>query len=266
MKGWLVYDQEGAERNVWFIQKLQSELAFFGLAAELKILRKPEEIEDKNLPDFAIVRTINPSLNLFFEEKNIPVFNGARTAEIACDKWKTYEFCLQHNLPVLPTKIVEKEPPFAFPFVVKSRDGHGGSEVFLIDDERVWAEKKDTLSTRYIAQPLCDEVGKDMRVYALDGKILAAMLRTSQKDFRSNFSLGGRATVATPTKEQESIVAKLYSLLGFDFVGIDFIRHQGAWIVNEIEDAVGTRMLYKHTEIDAAKEFAVSIKEKLQGE
>ena len=264
MKGWLVYDDEGAKRNGWFIQKLQAELAALGLVADLKIVEKVEELYDKILPDFAVIRTINPALNLFFEEKKIPVFNGALTAKIACDKWQTYLFCQENGVPVLPTKLVGEEPPFSFPFVVKSRDGHGGSEVYLIASQEEWDEKKDAFSTRFVAQPLCDEPGKDMRVYALGRKVLASMLRTSKNDFRSNFSLGGTAAIATPTRGQKSIVEKLYDVLAFDFVGIDFIRHKGEWILNEIEDAVGTRMLYKHTEIDAAREYALRINRKLQ--
>ena len=44
----------------------------------------------------------------------------------------------------------------------------------------------------------------------------------------------------------------------FDFglAGIDFIFDRGQPVFNEIEDAVGTRMLYAYTDIDAAAVYA----------
>jgi len=40
-----------------------------------------------------------------------------------------------------------------------------------------------------------------------------------------------------------------------DFVGIDFIFSDGKPYLNEIEDVVGTRMLYKLTDLDPAKMY-----------
>jgi len=51
------------------------------------------------------------------------------------------------------------------------------------------------------------------------------------------------------------MVQILHANLHFDFVGVDFIRDGGAWILNEIEDSVGCRMLYKTSKIDVAKEY-----------
>lgn len=52
MKGWLIYDNEGKERNGWFIQRLLTLAKEKGLDLELKT-----DIEG-DAPDFAIVRTI----------------------------------------------------------------------------------------------------------------------------------------------------------------------------------------------------------------
>ena len=53
--------------------------------------------------------------------------------------------------------------------------------------------------------------------------------------------------------ETENNVMKILSRFNFDFVGVDFIFHNGRLLFNEIEDAVGTRMLYAHTDIDPVK-------------
>ena len=263
MKGWVVYDSEGAKRNAWFVEKLLTELRSLGLSVEKKIFNCP--MPTTVFPDFAIVRTMNTQISEWLDGNGVRVFNNPMTAKIACDKWQTYLFCKQNEIPVLEARLIEGDlPPFDFPFVVKSRDGHGGSEVYLCGEKASWDSLLSKIDReRFIAQPLCDEVGKDMRVYMLGGKVLAAMLRSSHTDFRSNFSLGGRATKAKVDDSQKRILAKVNALISPDFCGVDFIRHKGEWILNEIEDPVGTRMLYEHTDIDAAQAYVRHIYDKL---
>ena len=46
-------------------------------------------------------------------------------------------------------------------------------------------------------------------------------------------------------------------------MGIDFLPHQNGYVVNEIEDAAGTRMLYRCSNIDMAKVFMEYVKTKV---
>jgi glutathione synthase/RimK-type ligase-like ATP-grasp enzyme len=128
--------------------------------------------------------------------------------------------------------------------------------VFLAHSEREWAEfalRSD--AERFIVQPLCDEAGKDLRVYVLGGEILAGVYRVSSSDFRSNYSLGGSVQRIPAPVEMVKMVGILHQGLGLDFVGVDFIRHGGKWVFNELEDSVGCRMLYQTSEIDAVCEY-----------
>ena len=103
-----------------------------------------------------------------------------------------------------------------------------------------------------------------MRVYVLGAEILAAVKRTSDTDFRSNFSLGGKAQITEVPDEVKEIIYRVAGDLECDFVGIDFIRHEGEWVLNEIEDVVGTRMLYSLTDIDAARVYMEYIINKMK--
>ncbi|MDO4424984.1 MAG: hypothetical protein Q4D17_04385, partial [Planctomycetia bacterium] len=47
----------------------------------------------------------------------------------------------------------------------------------------------------------------------------------------------------------------IISFLPLDFAGVDLIFHQNQPVLNEIEDVVGTRMLYSETEIDILEIF-----------
>ena len=52
------------------------------------------------------------------------------------------------------------------------------------------------------------------------------------------------------TPEEIKKVEKITKLFDFDFVGIDFVFDNGKIIFNEIEDVVGSRMVYTYTDID----------------
>jgi len=92
-----------------------------------------------------------------------------------------------------------------------------------------------------------------MRAYVLDGEIISCVMRSSDKDFRANHSLGGRAELCRPSEECRRIVSKMSEALGPCFVGIDFVfGEEGKAFLNEVEDVVGTRMLYELTGLDPA--------------
>ncbi len=254
-KGWLIYDEAGAKRNEWFIAECLSKAKEQGLQLSLYIY-------DGNLPaapypDFALVRTIAPRLSAHLAGAGTRIFNNFAVATVANDKWLTYQAVSGLGLPTMPTAYAAeacKTSPYGYPVVVKSRDGHGGAEVFKIETERGYRAFFKTHSVeKYIVQKLCSEVGKDMRVYVLGGEILAAVLRCSETDFRSNFSLGGTVSLVDPSAEICAMVSTLQTKFAFDFVGVDFIRDEGKWILNEIEDVVGSRMLYKTANLDVAE-------------
>ena len=254
MTGWLVYSPDGYALNRWFADRLVEQAAARGLTLELRLMAEGDGLPLTTLPDFAVMRTIRPDLSATLEARGVRVFNNAATARVANDKWATFLLARELDLPVLDTvSFTWPERPPSYPRVVKTPDGHGGSEVFFVrNDREMEAVVQKTGKRTFVAQPLCDEPGIDMRVYVLGGEPLAAVRRTSQTDFRSNFKLGGSVAAERPSPEMIEIVRRLHDRQNFDFVGVDFIRHGGRWMLNEIEDVVGTRMLYATTNQDAA--------------
>lgn len=251
MTGWLCYDKKGAERNAWFINRLIEKANARGLSLSLKIIESLD-FSFPVLPDFAIVRFICPLCNDQLQTQGVRVFNNAKTARIACDKWLTYEFLLDHGIPVLETELAFQRT-LSFPVVAKARDGHGGTEVFWAEDERTLKNIETKLRcTDFILQRPSDILGKDVRVYAVGGEIVASVLRTAKEGFKSNFSLGGNVMLVEADEQQKKIVKKIYDLLGFDFIGIDFLPTKNGWVVNELEDSAGARMLYSLSDIDIA--------------
>ena len=95
----------------------------------------------------------------------------------------------------------------------------------------------------------------DLRVWLLGGEIYAACLRRSATDFRSNYCLGGSAAVYPLTPAERAQVSDIAALVQADYYAIDFVRHQGRWVFNELEDTVGARMLYDLTSLDPLADY-----------
>ena len=52
--------------------------------------------------------------------------------------------------------------------------------------------------------------------------------------------------------------------ISLDYAGIDFIFHEGKAVFNEIEDAVGARMVYESSALDIVALFAQYIAKEMQ--
>jgi len=246
INGLICYDEERYERNKYFASSLRAELEQLGINAEICMLDK---VKDYTNIKFVIMRTYSKEISKELEEKNIRVFNNSLISSICNDKYNTYQFFKSIGLDFLPFVLIEKnnfkQQNINFPVVIKSRFGHGGKEVFMAnnyeDIETIFNNlKEDSL----IAQKVADTLGKDLRVYVLGGKIFKSVMRVSDTDFRSNFSLGGKAYLHELTNKEKNLVDEVIKNLNIDLVGIDIMYDNDKPILNEIEDIVGTRMLY----------------------
>lgn len=259
-KIWIIYDVPQYENNKWFAKRLKDGLVGAG---EAEVVMKEDLKEPFELPDVAVVRTIDPGLSEYLESRGVRVVNPARVAKICNDKRLSYELAKSCGIPFQEYYDLEagKEvPPEAFPVVVKTVSGHGGKGVVLCGNLYDLSKAGDFFKNdKIIAQKLSGDgkSGRDMRVYVLGGKIYKAVLRVSKKDFRSNYSLGGKALPAELKPEEEAMVYKIVEGLGpNDLIGVDFLVTDEGLLFNEIEDVVGMRMLYSVYGIDAAAVFA----------
>ena len=260
VKGILVYTSADAEYNKWFIDHIIEEGRKCNLDIRL-VLSDKEEVPDNDI-DFAIVRNRDSKLCKRLEENNIRCFNSSYVVNIGNDKWEMYKDFNAAGIPVMYTQRTK----LPYPFVMKPVNGHGGENVYLIKNadeyESVISNIPDERQGDLIYQVIATEKGRDIRVYVVGGIILTAMERIAvdtEKDFRSNYSLNGNAKEHALTDEELKLAAKVADHIKADFVGIDLIYNNGRPVVNEIEDAVGTRMLYSLTDIDPVREFVAHI-------
>lgn len=231
MKTILVYSAAEARRNAFAVQKFLNELV-----AELVT---PDY---RGEADVVINRSDDYRIAQYYESRGIRVFNSAVFTRLANDKQAAYDFMEQNGIPVMPTRY--STPPF----VKKPRDGHGGAGVIMCNSA-------DDYDESFVCQKPASDLGRDLRVWVLGGEIKAAFLRVSKTDFRSNFCLGGDAVPYSLNADEIALVKKIIALVGGDYYGIDFVFDGGKIVFNELEDAVGARILYAKTDMDIFAEY-----------
>lgn len=275
MIGWILYGQNEAEYNKHYISMYQEEGMKLDITFEVIIVEDLEfgvrnntwylkyQGENVKLPTFAISRAIYPLLSRQLECMKVPVFNSSEVARICNDKALTYQAVASLGIEVIDTtfckrgKLRDGLSRRSMKTVVKTVDGHGGKQVYLIDPNdsfQVDEVVMDTSNHDTVLQPLVGTEHQDLRVYVIGDTIIAAILRKAKEGFKSNFSLGGEVSIYELNKEEREKVHMIIELVKPEMVGIDFIvGDNGELIFNEIEDVVGARMLYQCTDINLVK-------------
>lgn len=247
---------------------------------------------------FVINRTRNHKLSQRFENLGIKVFHSSKITELGNDKYKTYLYLKEYFKGCEPEEhwiahtvlVKEKDLKKAIDdnigkdLIIKSVDGHGGSQVFSLKcvtgiscSEENSPEYKDKSSnfkqTIYeklkghncIIQEQIDSDSNDIRVYVLFGKIFAAVIRHGNDDFKSNYSLGGSVSEFFPDEEQKIFINKFIEAFGgkeLCMAGIDFILTRDRELIfNELEEMVGSRMLYNCSKHDIVRNYMEQIAE-----
>lgn len=255
MKGWIIYSEKDVEKNKTYIEMYVDKFKKYKVDIKLIIIEEIDNLRGfvkENKADFAINRSRNYLIARLLEEKGIRVFNNSLVTKVGNNKGETYRF-LKEIVPFMPTIYKEEiltscisNKDFSYPFVIKSCEGHGGEEVFLVKNSQEEAAAIKRLEGKdYVVQECCSDIGKDVRVYILGNKIIRSVLRTSTKSFKSNYSLGGNVEEYMLNNEEKEMVKRITDKIFLDYAGIDFTFHEGQAVFNEIEDAVGARMLYQ---------------------
>lgn len=277
MRIWLVYDQAHIPRNRFFIDRwidagrerglsvavvTREEMAWGIREGRLYLSAKTQA----SLPGCVVMRAAAPLLSKHFEGMGIPVFNNARLSHICNDKRLTHQFAAG-LVPMMDTMFLnsgETQCPLPYPAVIKAARGNGGRQVFLAEDDASFRLALEKIAPDdALAQPLSDTPGKDVRVYMLGDTVVQSMMRVSKTDFRSNMGLGADTFPWDPGEGILATARDFARRLGAGLIGVDFLFHRGQLMFNEIEDAVGTRMLYALGERDVVRDYLSFILDKL---
>lgn len=258
MKGYIYYSKIDSLKNHLFIKDVINEATLIGIVLQLLV---DDEQPDANA-DFIFFRNRNPEKVKSFEQQGFRVFNRAEVNKIANNKLRSFELATLLGIPAVPTKKIRViEEIQAYPVVLKTVDGHGGNEVFLCASEDEAKSFFSKLSDKeLIVQPYIESGSRDIRVFMIGDEVLGAVKRTGNGSFKSNYTMGGSVEKYTLSGWQEKHAEKIARALNSDYIGIDFLLLlDGSWLLNEIEDPVGARSLYKTHEFSVAKKIVAYI-------
>ena len=270
-KLWLLYDDCDYAINRTYAQMMQEHGLPLGLQVEAVLLSELTLGMDAGgqpvclrngvsaLPDAVLSRQRSALISEHFERMGIPVFNNARVCAICNDKRATHQFL--QGLPMPQTIFLspaQAQPPAGtqFPVILKPACSHGGDRVMLVHNEAEWQEAAEQiLPEPALQQAVVSDAGRDLRVYVLNGRILAGVMRTAQTGVVSNFKKGGHVALHELTEEERKLAEQV--ILRFEkagaplhMAGVDLLYDHGHPVVGEVEDVVGSRMLYQTSEID----------------
>jgi RimK family alpha-L-glutamate ligase len=195
------------------------------------------------------------------ERLGVRVINPARVIERTVDKFYTSALLEEAGVLTPATVVAQtrEEAMEAFremgDVIVKPLFGSNGRGIVRVTDEeiahRVFRALELERAVFYLQQAIPHE-GRDLRVFVLGGRILAAMWR-SAPGWRTNLSRGGEARAAELTPAWERLALSASEVVGADYAGVDLLpTPEGDTHVLEVNGSPGWRGLQPVSGIDIA--------------
>ena len=225
--------------------------------------------KQQELPDFAVLLDKDILLGYFLKSRGVPVYNDPAIIDLCDNKATQYLRLSERKIPMPKTIVAPKVYPkfsiqgsgyyegvlaqLGLPMIIKEGHGSFGMKVYLIETEEQFYEKAESLSgIDYVFQEFISESrGRDIRVNIVGGKIVAAMKRQSDTDFRANITNGGRAFPVELTPEQQQLAIDAAEAVGAVFAGVDLLYGpNGQTLVCEVNAAAHIRNILNVTGVN----------------
>lgn len=195
------------------------------------------------------------------------VANSVEAYRKARNKWASYIAFLEGKIPTPFSLLVSDRDTSSwtrgFPCIVKELESSKGEGVFLANsaDELLQITSRLSSSEYLIQEAFAESFGEDIRVFVVNGKIIASMKRKSSKDFRSNLAQGGVGEICTLTEAETALALNAASVLGLQIAGVDILRtHKGSLIL-EANPCPGLEGIEKYTLVNVARAIIKFIEE-----
>lgn len=197
------------------------------------------------------------------------VFNGAKAIAL-CDSKILTCLALKGKVPMPPTLFAPKTfegvgyPDTGFvsraakelglPLVIKQAYGSFGQQVYLAKSVR----EAQNVVTRFAGKDMLFQRyeecgGSDIRINVVGGKVINALRRQSNGDFRSNVTLGGSMTEVEPTPEQKRIALTATETLGLHFAGVDILPAPEGDVLCEVNSNMHFKSTFDCTGTDLSQ-------------
>lgn len=236
----------------------------------------------KAKPDFVLFWDKDVRLARLLETEGFRVFNSADAIEICDDKALTFirlknteiKMPKTFSAPMTFAKeykdfafLMQIEKSLGYPFIIKENKGSFGEQVYLVKDYSDAMEKiKGIGHCNFIMQEFIEtSVGKDVRIQVVGDKVITAMERTNENDFRANITNGGKMKKYEPDKSQGKMALKVCKYLNLDFAGVDIMfGKDNEPILCEVNSNAHFKNIYDCTGVNAADCIIEYILEKVK--
>jgi RimK family alpha-L-glutamate ligase len=231
-----------------------------------------------NLPkvyDFCVYLDKDKYVSQMLEQAGVKLFNCHQAIRDCDDKMQTYIKLSGCGIPMAKTlpgllcyspeeRVKEAtleriERILGYPVIVKECFGSLGKGVHMARnrEELMALAEQLKMQPHLFQETIKTSVGKDMRVIVVGGKVLCAMLRSSESDFRSNIELGGKATPCSPDAAVIAVCERVAKLLSLAYCGIDILfGERGNPIVCEVNSNAFFGGMERVTGVNVAKAYA----------
>jgi len=199
------------------------------------------------------------------------LFNTAEAIEICDNKAMTFQALANHDIrmpksvfsPLMFEGTQETDDSFVnfvemeldYPIVIKEAFGSFGAQVYLVENrEELKNKRRELLYIPHLYQEFIKPSrGKDVRLHVVGDRVVAAVLRISETDFRANVSNGGKMWKYQPSEEFTELAIKASRLVGADFSGVDILfGEEDEPVVCEVNSNAHIKNIYDCTGINVA--------------
>ncbi|NHN43332.1 lysine biosynthesis protein LysX [Halorubellus sp. JP-L1] len=204
----------------------------------------------------------------FCEQYGVPVVNSADTAETCADKVENSLALAAAGVPTPRTETsfttdaaMETIEEFGYPCVLKPVMGSWGRLMAKIDSKsaaEAILEHKATLGHYehkvFYVQEFVEKPGRDVRVLAVDGEPIAAMVRSGDH-WLTNAAKGADTEAFELDDEAEELVQMASDAVGGGLLGVDLMETDGdatdwSYTVHEVNHTVEFKALNETVDVD----------------
>lgn len=194
--------------------------------------------------DFCVQLVRDKYIDAILRKNNIRSFNSYVANANCDDKMMAYTLLANENIKMpktvsavlnrgneeLENKSLSDEfkgrvaQVLGYPLVIKKQNSKGGRGIHKVDNRKMLDEIcEDLRGSDFLLQEFISEnVGKDIRVIVIGGKVEGAFMRVNKDDFRSNIKLGGITRTYLISRKMTESAERIANILKLDFCSVDF--------------------------------------------
>ena len=220
----------------------------------------------------AVIPRIKPSITFYgcaltrhFESIGIQTLNISQAISRSRDKLYSLQLLLKEGLDIPITGFASSpqdtdeliEMVGGAPLIVKLLEGTQGRGVVLAETskaaESVINAFKSLNANLLVQEYIAEAEGKDLRLFVVDGKVVASMQREAAPgEFRANMHRGGTAISIKPTPQERKLALRAAKAMGLHVAGVDLMRSKGGPLLLEINSSPGLQGIEEATGKDIA--------------